>query len=254
MAITHSFVSAKSDGGDATLVRPSDWNDDHVSDIYEAVAGSGPIVIPDFRGSRLRIPSSPHGSDNEFSTSTVGMTTLGTLNTIDSNTTIADGLYIERTATGADLDGAYVTIPSIPIKVETVILGTKWDSIYQSYGLMLGESGAAGKWWTTGLQNQGQNVPRLWRQEWTTRTSSGTANTMDDHRASAMRPCFMRLDVTSSTVVHMEISTDGVTWSRMWASVNPMGGTTVALVGLLASSFQNGVMAAGTYGYLRFYS
>lgn len=30
MSITHSFVSAKSDGGDATLVRPSDWNDDHV--------------------------------------------------------------------------------------------------------------------------------------------------------------------------------------------------------------------------------
>jgi hypothetical protein len=31
MPITHSFVSAVSDGGDATLVRPSDWNDDHVA-------------------------------------------------------------------------------------------------------------------------------------------------------------------------------------------------------------------------------
>jgi hypothetical protein len=30
MPITHAKVSAKSDGGDATLVRPSDWNDDHV--------------------------------------------------------------------------------------------------------------------------------------------------------------------------------------------------------------------------------
>jgi hypothetical protein len=28
-AITHEFVSAKSDGGDATLARPSDWNADH---------------------------------------------------------------------------------------------------------------------------------------------------------------------------------------------------------------------------------
>lgn len=27
--IVHSFISGKSDGGDATLVRPSDWNDDH---------------------------------------------------------------------------------------------------------------------------------------------------------------------------------------------------------------------------------
>lgn len=30
MPITHSFVSAKSDGGDATVVRPGDWNADHV--------------------------------------------------------------------------------------------------------------------------------------------------------------------------------------------------------------------------------
>ena len=30
MPVEHAFVSAKSDGGDATLVRPSDWNADHV--------------------------------------------------------------------------------------------------------------------------------------------------------------------------------------------------------------------------------
>lgn len=30
MAITHAFVSAKSDGSDDSLVQPSDWNDDHV--------------------------------------------------------------------------------------------------------------------------------------------------------------------------------------------------------------------------------
>jgi hypothetical protein len=30
MAITHAFTSAKVDGADATLVQPSDWNDDHV--------------------------------------------------------------------------------------------------------------------------------------------------------------------------------------------------------------------------------
>jgi hypothetical protein len=30
MPITHAFVSAKSDGGDATLVRPGDWNATHV--------------------------------------------------------------------------------------------------------------------------------------------------------------------------------------------------------------------------------
>jgi hypothetical protein len=30
MAVTHPFVSAKADGGDSSLVRPSDWNASHV--------------------------------------------------------------------------------------------------------------------------------------------------------------------------------------------------------------------------------
>ena len=30
MGITHAFASAKADGGDATLVKPSDWNAAHV--------------------------------------------------------------------------------------------------------------------------------------------------------------------------------------------------------------------------------
>lgn len=30
MSVTHSFVSAKTDGADTSVVRPSDWNDDHV--------------------------------------------------------------------------------------------------------------------------------------------------------------------------------------------------------------------------------
>jgi hypothetical protein len=29
-SITHAFVSAVSDGADATVVQPSDWNDEHV--------------------------------------------------------------------------------------------------------------------------------------------------------------------------------------------------------------------------------
>src|SRR6185369_3567111 len=32
--IKHSFTSAKSDGSDSSLVKPSDWNADHVGHIY----------------------------------------------------------------------------------------------------------------------------------------------------------------------------------------------------------------------------
>lgn len=42
MPITHAFVSGKSDGGDTTLVRPSNWNADH--DLSDFDAADVPIV------------------------------------------------------------------------------------------------------------------------------------------------------------------------------------------------------------------
>ena len=46
MAITHPFVSGIADGGDATLVRPSNWNSDHAfpdKNVY--VQGPGSVTI-----------------------------------------------------------------------------------------------------------------------------------------------------------------------------------------------------------------
>lgn len=50
MGITHSFVSAKSDSADSTLIKPSDWNAAHVigdgSMVLDSTAGSGTLSIP----------------------------------------------------------------------------------------------------------------------------------------------------------------------------------------------------------------
>jgi len=35
MGIKHAFTNPKSDGADATIVRPSDWNADHTYPSYE---------------------------------------------------------------------------------------------------------------------------------------------------------------------------------------------------------------------------
>jgi hypothetical protein len=40
MAVKHAFTSAKSDGGDTTLVRPSNWNADHAVDVGGVVMAS----------------------------------------------------------------------------------------------------------------------------------------------------------------------------------------------------------------------
>lgn len=44
MPITHPFVSGKSDGGDATLVKPSDWNAGHVVSIE--TPDEAPLAVP----------------------------------------------------------------------------------------------------------------------------------------------------------------------------------------------------------------
>jgi len=48
MAVKHAFTSQKADGADPTLVKPSDWNADHVTtrvDTLPAADGSGKIVV-----------------------------------------------------------------------------------------------------------------------------------------------------------------------------------------------------------------
>lgn len=46
MAITHAFVSAKADGADSSLVRPSNWNDDHTIADGTFVRTASYIVAP----------------------------------------------------------------------------------------------------------------------------------------------------------------------------------------------------------------
>lgn len=57
MPITHSKVSAKSDGGDSSLVLPSDWNADHVTGEYadkynpdDETPATTPAIAAEFNG------------------------------------------------------------------------------------------------------------------------------------------------------------------------------------------------------------
>lgn len=47
MPITHSKVSAVTDGGDTDLVRPVDWNDDHAGgpDTYESILTANIVMV-----------------------------------------------------------------------------------------------------------------------------------------------------------------------------------------------------------------
>jgi len=54
MAIKHAFTSTKSDGGDATLVRPSNWNADHTGESLGVVPVGGIIL---WSGTIANIPT-----------------------------------------------------------------------------------------------------------------------------------------------------------------------------------------------------
>jgi len=63
MAIKHAFTSAKADGGDATLVRPSNWNDNH------------PIVWTEVTGTSQSAAVNEHYLTNNASLVTVTLPT-----------------------------------------------------------------------------------------------------------------------------------------------------------------------------------
>src|SRR3990167_3314272 len=102
MALTHAFVSAKADGADATLVRPSDWNADHTGTLGIANGGTGQVLV-DPGADRVLFWDE---SANAFTFLTVGSglaitgTTIAatatdplTLTTVAPDTPVANTLY-----------------------------------------------------------------------------------------------------------------------------------------------------------------
>lgn len=103
MIVTHPFVSAKADGGDATLIRPSNWNAVHTSTI-EAVDGATLAVLQksrrtefvdfesSFEQSPLRARASGTGASASLSispvNSQVGVRGLDTGTTATGNASI----------------------------------------------------------------------------------------------------------------------------------------------------------------------
>lgn len=61
MPITHPFVSGIPDEADSTLVRPSNWNDDHTIDLSDmVVTGAVPTGTPNGVLTTFVLPSTPN--------------------------------------------------------------------------------------------------------------------------------------------------------------------------------------------------
>jgi hypothetical protein len=148
MAITvkHSKVSAIPDGDDSSVVRPSDWNDDHV------LTGTIPVDNGGTGASTLTGYVKGNGTANMTAAATIpstDVTGLGTMSTQNSN---------NISVTGGTMSGVAITgyIPTTekaqPLGVATLDAGGK---VPQSQIPLMGDLNYQGTW------NASTNTPTL---------------------------------------------------------------------------------------------
>lgn len=158
--ITHEFVSAKSDGGDATLVRPSDWNAPHV------VEGTIFDVFGD-------------GQDGDVTINSGAFTVaVGGTNLITNNVLQRDAYFNNLTLNGGDLqtNGFKVFVK------ETLTMTSGVIRHYPSSGPTNGNNGTGAAGGTGGLAGAGANGAT------TTNGVLGTAGGNGGFNANGLQP------------------------------------------------------------------
>ena len=76
--ITHAFSSAKGDGADATLGRPSDWNAAHtVVDYYSAIVAAAAIANTETVVTSISLPSNTMAAGTTFRVTGAGVQSSG---------------------------------------------------------------------------------------------------------------------------------------------------------------------------------
>lgn len=241
MSITHAKVSAKSDGGDSSLVLPSDWNAGHVID------------IPGLAGSPDRAPGG--GNDDEFDTTDTsdpmtGWTTVGSPAAHDMNSTVLSHYYLQKTATAAGWvgirkawtpsNGSTVTckLSDFRLREENNLVGffIGVSSPGQLMGLHVGIYSGAYR-----LLSFNMNSP----------TSFSSENTAGGISWNTITPLYLRMTYNSSTSVTMEWSYSGLLFKPYSSAVNP--GFTVGSAGLFVETGDSTTSdVAAVFDWIRF--
>ena len=108
-SVTHSFVSTKADGADATIVRPSNWNDVHtLSDVAPLASPTftGTVTFPDGSTWTVTGPAIISPTSIAVGVDTTDVTPLLITQTWNNGATFFNGVQIAITDT-ASANGSY---------------------------------------------------------------------------------------------------------------------------------------------------
>jgi len=237
MSIKHSFVSAIADGGDDSLVRPSDWNDEHV------------VAYP-----LDNISGSPDSRDDDFDSGTTidGKWTLygNAVTTTEQNTNgYVSNLHLYRSDSGSKLSVYGQSLPSLPCTLYAKVSASTYRGNYQRGGGIIllpsspNDSSAAvyfGTLYENGRQTEAVKYSNL----------STYSSTVFSSGITMTRGWWLKVIINSSTSVDFYYSIDGYFWYTGSTAYNPGFTPAVAGVGFSPEGV-SGIDAAFEYYKVR---
>jgi hypothetical protein len=239
---TTTIVNTGSSGGGAAS-----------SDAILGQAGGNGATIPGLSGSPDIKPTSAGSGDDEFDTTDTtdpitGWTTLGTLDGLNTNSTVKSHLYLKKSATASTrIDGIYKA-KSPAFTVTAKVSDHTVRATFSRVGIFIGEA-TPGKietmgfvWANTTMQAE---VLAMTNPTTFSSTVSGT-----DVRVALQVPVFLRVVVTSSTDVTYQFSIGGTMWRSVVTSRNP--GFTVGSAGLFVNPQNASNDVEATFDWIRF--
>jgi hypothetical protein len=184
------------------------------------------------------VPGSPDADDDEFdatdtSDPITGWTTLGTLNALDTNSTLAGHLYMRKNATSSTrVDGIYKT-RTVPFTITAKLSDLSTPDQYMRAGIFIAAA-LPGDVETLAVI---RTEPTGWRVDpWQlevldfTNPTSFNATVADEILRGTVVPIYLRIIVASSTDVTYQYSYGGQWFYTVVANRNP--GFTVGAAGL----------------------
>lgn len=128
MGITHSFTSTKNDGGDTSLIKPSDWNADHI------ISGAVTTLIHTHSITTEHTGTSCGGSWTDLSSNT-NFTKSRSGSMLRISGRFAG--QVRETTSGEDLVAARVVIDSAGTPQYLMLASAIWNDTYGNNYFML---------------------------------------------------------------------------------------------------------------------